>query len=123
MTAALAATVIACGGIAAVVRYLVAVWSSPDDGFPWAVLTVNLIGSALAGAVLALGAGLGDDVMVILLSGVAGGLTTFSTFSVETVQLVLGGRARIAALNVGLNLGAGVAVTAAAYALVANFVG
>jgi CrcB protein len=120
---ALAATVIGCGGFAALARYLVAVWFSADDRFPWAVLTVNVIGSALGGAVLALGAGLRDDMQLLLLTGVAGGLTTFSTFSVETMQLVLDRRTRAAALNVGLNLGAGLAVTAVVYALVTWVVG
>jgi CrcB protein len=117
VTAALAVTVLLCGSAAAVLRYLVAVWFSTDDGFPWAVLVVNIIGSALGGAVLGLGAALPNDVQLVLLTGVAGGLTTFSTFSVETVQLVLDGRTRVAAVNVGVNLGAGLAVTALVYAL------
>lgn len=117
MTAALAVTVIGCGGLAAVARHLVALWFSPDERFPWAVLTVNVIGSALAGVVLGLGSTLGGDVRLILLTGVAGGLTTFSTFSVETVQLVLDRRARVAAVNVGVNLGAGLTVTALTFAL------
>jgi CrcB protein len=117
VTAALAASVIICGGLAALARYLVAVWFGTEARFPFAVLAVNVIGSAFAGGVLALGAGLSADVRLVLLSGVAGGLTTFSTFSVETVQLVLDGRARAAALNVALNLGAGLSVTVAAYAL------
>ncbi|MHA6669513.1 fluoride efflux transporter FluC [Homoserinimonas sp. A447] len=117
MTAGVAAAIILCGGVAAVARYLVAVWFSGDTRFPWAVLIVNAVGSALGGAVLGLGSGLSDDFQLILLSGVAGGLTTFSTFSVETVQLVLDGRARVAALNVGANLGVGLAVTGMAYAL------
>jgi fluoride exporter len=117
VTAAVAATAIACGGVAALVRYLVAVWFSAHDGFPWAVLTVNVVGSALGGVVLGLAGGLGDDLKIVLLSGVAGGLTTFSTFSVETVQLFLGGRARVAALNIALNLGAGIAVAVAAFAV------
>ena len=116
MTAALAASVIICGGLAALARYLVAVWFGAGDRFPWAVLTVNVIGSALAGAVIAVGDGLGGDLQLILLTGVAGGLTTFSTFSVETVQLVLDGRARVAVLNVVLNLGAGLTVAALSYA-------
>jgi fluoride exporter len=118
VTGQLAASVVVCGGLAALARHLVAVWFGSDQRFPWAVLTVNIIGSALAGAVIALGAGLSGDLQLILLTGVAGGLTTFSTFSVETVQLVLDGRARAAALNVALNLGAGLAVTAMSYALV-----
>jgi len=120
VTAALVVTVLVCGGVAAVLRYLVALWFAPDTRFPWAVLAVNVIGSALGGGVLAMGAGLPGDVQLILLTGVAGGLTTFSTFSVETVQLVLDGRARAAALNVGVNLGAGLAVTVLVYALVAS---
>lgn len=122
MTAAIAATVIACGGLAAVVRFLVAAWL-PAERFPWAVLTVNVVGSALGGMVLALAAGLGEEVTVILLSGVAGGLTTFSTFSVETVQLVVDGRVRVAALNVVLNVGAGLVVTAVAYSVAAYTLG
>ena len=122
MTAAIAATVIGCGGAAALARYLVAVWFTAGDGFPWAVLVVNVVGSALAGTVLALAAALGDDVTLILLSGVAGGLTTFSTFSVETIQLMVDGRLRVAAVSVGANLGAGLAVTATAYALAGSFV-
>lgn len=118
MTSTLVMTVLVCGGVAALLRFLVAVWFSPDDRFPWAVLVVNLIGSALGGAVLALGTTLPQDLQLVLLTGVAGGLTTFSTFSVETVQLVLDGRARTAALNVGVNLGLGLAVTALVHALV-----
>jgi CrcB protein len=123
VTAALAASVIACGGLAALARYLVAVWFGTEGRFPWAVLTVNVIGSSFAGGVLALANGLSGDVQLILLSGVAGGLTTFSTFSVETVQLVLDRRARLAVLNVALNFGAGLAVAAMAYALVATALG
>jgi len=118
VTAAQAVTVLVCGGGAALLRYLVALWFSPDERFPWAVLVVNVIGSALGGVVLALGTALPEDTQLVLLTGVAGGLTTFSTFSVETVQLMLDGRARTAALNVGVNLGAGLAVTALVFALV-----
>ncbi|HEU4806755.1 MAG TPA: CrcB family protein [Homoserinimonas sp.] len=123
MTAALAAAVILCGGVAGVARYLVAVWFSGDTRFPWAVLIVNAVGSALGGAVLGFGSGLSDDIRLVLLTGVAGGLTTFSTFSVETIQLVMDGRARVAVLNIGANLAVGLAVTAVAYALVMSLVG
>lgn len=118
MTVVLAAAVILCGGAAAVTRYLVAVWFTSNTRFPWAVLLVNTVGSALGGVVLGCGSGLSGDIRMVLLTGVAGGLTTFSTFSVETVQLVLDGRARFAALNIAANLTVGLMVTAAAYWLV-----
>ena len=120
MTLWLAAAVIIAGGLAAVARYLLSVWFSADTRFPWAVLAANVVGSALGGVVLGLGTGLPGDLQLILFTGVAGGLTTFSTFSVESVQLVLDGRSRIAALNVGVNLVAGFAVTALAYWLFAT---
>jgi len=47
----------------------------------------------------------------------AGGLTTFSTWSVETVQLVLDGRWRTAVTSVALNLVVGVGVAGGAWAL------
>lgn len=115
MTALLAVSIVVSGGVAAVARYLVSVWFSADDRFPWAVLVVNVIGSALGGAVLGLGSGLSDDLRLLLLTGVAGGLTTFSTFSVETVQLVLAGRIRVALLNMTANLATGLAAAALAY--------
>lgn len=109
MTLALALVTVAAGGVAAVIRYLVSLLlarTSDAEGFPWAVLVVNVAGSAVGGAVLGLAqhAGLPAEIELLLLTGVCGGVTTFSTFSVETVQLVRAGRWRAAALTVGLNL-------------------
>jgi CrcB protein len=109
MTIWLALVTMAAGGVAAVIRYLVSVSlarASDAEGFPWAVLVVNIVGSAVGGVVLGLAqhAGMPADIQLILLTGVCGGLTTFSTFSVETVQLVRGGRWRAAALSAALNL-------------------
>ena len=78
-----------------------------------AVLVVNVVGSALGGVLLGVATG---DVRLIVLGGFCGGLTTFSTFSVETIQLVLGGKSRVAMLNVAANLVVGVAVATLAYA-------
>lgn len=123
LTWSVAAAVIASGGLAAVARYLVSVVFSSDTRFPWAVLVVNAVGCTIGGIVLGLGTGLPAELHLVLLTGVVGGLTTFSTFSVETVQLVLDGRGRVAALNVAANLVVGLAVTALAYRLVLLVVG
>jgi CrcB protein len=117
--------VVVCGGLAAVLRYSIStivasrsVASSPRR-FPWAVLIVNAVGSALAGcaAGFAVTSALSDDVRLVLVTGVAGGLTTFSTFSVETVELVRSGRWPTAVASCLLNLFVGVALAVAGYAL------
>ncbi len=120
MSLALAAAVIVTGAFAAVVRYLVARAFASRAGFPWAVLVVNVAGSAIGGAVLGLASigGVDAGIQLILLTGLCGGLTTFSTFSVETVQFVLDGRWRIAAASVSANLVIGIGAAAGAYLLV-----
>lgn len=119
----IAVVVVVAGAVGAVIRYLVSrAFARPGDAFPWAVLIVNVIGSAIGGAVLGLAVA-GDvspELRLILLTGFCGGLTTFSTFSVETVQLVIDGKWRVAAVSVGANLVLGVAAAAAAFAAVAR---
>ncbi|MDN4638655.1 CrcB family protein [Agreia sp. PsM10] len=125
MTPLLALVVVVSGGFAAVVRYGVSTWvasrpsSSPLRRFPWAVLVVNGAGSALAGCAAGLAStlALSDDVRLVLVTGVAGGLTTFSTFSVETVALLRDGRRGVAALSCLLNLAVGLALAVGGYAL------
>lgn len=84
---------------------------------PWGVLLVNVVGSAIGGAVVALAerGAVSSDIRLILLGGLCGGLTTFSTFSVETIQLVQDGKWRVAALSVGTNLVLGVGAAAVTY--------
>lgn len=114
------ATVLA-GGAASVVRYLVArLWPVRPTRLPVGVLLVNVAGSALGGAVLALAerALVSPETSLVLLAGVCGGLTTFSTWSVETLELVNTGRWRAALYNVGLNLTLGLVACTLAYLLV-----
>lgn len=111
---------LAAGAVGAALRFLVARAFAFRPGVPWAVLLVNVVGSALAGAVLAL-AQLGSvsgGIRFILLTGFCGGLTTFSTFGFDTVQLVLGGKAGLAMLSVLANVGLGIGAAALAYGLV-----
>lgn len=125
MSAAVVVAVLVAGGVGALARYGVSRALARPSGVPWAVLGVNVAGSALAGAVLGLAqAGVvPTEWRVILLTGFCGGLTTFSTFSVETVQLVIEGRARVAASSVAGNLALGIGAAAAGFALVLLLVG
>jgi fluoride exporter len=123
VTPVVVAVALACGALAALVRYAVAVRSA-RAGFPLAVLIVNLAGSAIAGAAIGLAdAGGASELRYVLLGGVAGGLTTFSTFSVETVQLVIDRRARAAVLSVVANLVGGLTAVITGWALMMLLLG
>jgi CrcB protein len=117
------ATLVACA-LGALVRYGVAsAFRSKPARLPLAVLVVNVLGSFIAGVVVALTY---DDptgaLRLIVVGGFAGGLTTFSTFSVETVQLAIEGRWRTVVGSVLGNVLGGLAAFAIAFWLTA-FVG
>ena len=60
------------------------------SGFPWGTLGINVVGSVLMGVVtgwLALRGG-SPQARLFVATGILGGFTTFSTFSLETVVLM-----------------------------------
>ena len=75
--------VILAGAIGAVLRHLVSL-----VGGAWAVLIVNVIGSFIAGVAISFS----GDLQFIVAAGFCGGLTTFSTFSVRTMELAMKGK-------------------------------
>ncbi|GHH62734.1 putative fluoride ion transporter CrcB 2 [Streptosporangium violaceochromogenes] len=93
--------------VGAPLRYLTdrAVQSRHDAVFPWGTLTVNVAGSALLGFLVALPAD--GAVLALAGSGFCGALTTYSTFSYETVRLAEGGARLLAAANVAASVLAG----------------
>ena len=93
------------GGLGAALRYLTSEWVS-NDGFPWATLCVNIVGSFLMGA-LAIGLAeqlISKDLALLLGTGLLGGLTTMSAFSVETIQLIEDQQTGLAAGYVGMTM-------------------
>ena len=76
------------GAIGAALRYSISLYFS-GDGFPWATLSVNMIGSLLLGiiAVALTQELISQDVALILGTGVLGAFTTMSAFSVETLNM------------------------------------
>ena len=94
------------GGIGAALRYLTSEWIS-NEGFPYATLAVNLVGSFLMGALaIALAEQvISKDLALLFGTGLLGGLTTMSAFSVETIRLIEEQQTGIAASYVGLTTG------------------
>lgn len=101
------------GALGAVLRQLMSVSLAGRGRIPWGVLVVNVVGSFIAGVALAapLGGIYTSTAQLIIVSGLCGGLTTFSTLAVETIQLTLEGKHRAAAASVALNLVVGIAAS------------
>jgi fluoride exporter len=72
------------GAVGSVLRYLLSMQAALHlgAGFPWGTLAVNVIGSAAIG--LLGGLGLDGEWRLLLVTGLLGGFTTFSAFSLET---------------------------------------
>lgn len=119
MNPGLVIAVLAGGAVGAVARFGVSTLAARRPGFPWAVLVVNVVGSTLAGVIAGLveSGGVSRDAQLVVVTGFCGGLTTFSTFATETVQLAMDRRWRTLVLSVGANLVLGVGAASVAYAL------
>ncbi|MEV5917993.1 fluoride efflux transporter CrcB [Streptomyces pseudogriseolus] len=102
-------------------RYLTdrAVQSRTGSALPWGTFTVNVAGSLvlglLAGAAAAGVAGSGTQ--LLLGAGLCGALTTYSTFSYETLRLAESGALGYAAANVLVSTAAGLGAAYAGAAL------
>ena len=85
------AAVAAGGALGAMSRYGVGVvmgrWLGPS--FPWATLTVNIVGSLAMGVLIGLFAhySTSNTARLFLVAGFLGAFTTFSTFSLDAVTL------------------------------------
>ncbi|TDC59898.1 fluoride efflux transporter FluC, partial [Streptomyces hainanensis] len=82
--------VLAGGVVGAPLRYLTdrAVQSRHDAVFPWGTLTVNVTGCLVLGVLT--GVAPSESLRLLLGTGLCGALTTYSTFSYETLRLVEG---------------------------------
>jgi fluoride exporter len=109
------------GALGAPVRYVVdlMVQSRHDSVLPWGTFAVNAAGSLVlgvtAGGVAA--AGGPDWVLTLVGTGFCGALTTFSTFSFETVRLAEEGALTAAAVNVAGSVVVGAAACAAGWSV------
>jgi CrcB protein len=85
--------VIALGGaIGATARYLIGLaWPTPPGRFPWATLVINITGCALIGVLMVLVTDVWTRQRLVrpfLGTGILGGFTTFSTYTLDVQHLV-----------------------------------
>lgn len=88
---------VACGGaLGATLRYGAGfLISKPQGLFPWTTWSVNLLGCFFAGIFFAFTQRfpiLQNEVRLLLMVGILGGFTTFSSFGLETFQLIRQGQ-------------------------------
>lgn len=111
------ALLVAVGGVAGVmVRYGISRLTLHTEMLIWTTVGINIVGSFLLGLLVA-EHWFSREVREGIGVGFLGGLTTFSTFSVQVVLEADGGRGGIALLYVVASVGGGIAAAVAGYAL------
>jgi len=98
------------GFIGASLRYLVSITVPKyiKTVFPLSTLLVNMAGAVLIGLIMQLSirfSFISPNMKLFLVTGILGGLTTFSTFSYETITLYQSGKYILFLSNIILNLG------------------
>jgi len=98
------------GAIGAAGRYLVGVGALRliGSGFPWGTLIVNIAGSFIMGVMIeavALRYSVSNEVKTFLATGILGGFTTFSAFSLDFAVLMERKTEGLAAVYLGASVG------------------
>jgi fluoride exporter len=112
------------GALGSVARYWMtnAVAALTGPRFPWGTIAINVIGSFIIGFVAFLTTPIGRvsisfDIRAFILVGICGGYTTFSAFSLQTLELMRNGHWLEAGGNILLSVVACVLAVWAGYAL------
>jgi len=110
------------GMLGAVIRYLLSLLPvKADNGFPVITFMINIIGSFCIGLIIALTGkhvNVNPRLILFLKVGLCGGFTTFSTFSIEALQLIQNGKYLVSFLYMILSVALCVAAAAAAQVIV-----
>ncbi len=82
--------------VGANLRYLISTWAAQrfGSGFPYGTLLINVTGCLVIGVVLTLAATkftLSEPLRLLIVTGILGGYTTFSSFGYETFAMIGGG--------------------------------
>src|SRR5215813_9114929 len=81
------------GGLGSLARHYLSagIYSVTGSSFPYGILTVNVLGGLIMGIVVELGAlklNYSPEMRAFLTTGILGGFTTFSTFSLDAALLI-----------------------------------
>jgi len=107
------------GALGSLARYALSVLALPASrDLPWGTIGINILGSFVIGffGTLTLAQGrfpVSENLRMFVMIGICGGFTTFSSFSLQTLELIRGG----ALLRAGVNIVLSVALCVAAVAL------
>lgn len=101
--------IVGLGGLlGSVLRYVISCLAPKCFGaFPLGTLAVNILGGLAIGFIMTVGTKywpISVNARLFLTTGIMGGLTTFSTFSYETISFLTDGRYLMGILNAALNL-------------------
>jgi CrcB protein len=94
------------GAVGTLARFYTSGWAQKfvSNGFPVGTLLVNLVGSFIIGLLWGFFENQpAAQLRTFLFVGVLGGFTTFSAYSIETLNLFRDGNVRLAVLNILLN--------------------
>lgn len=99
------------GAVGSVCRYWMTILAAQwlGEAFPWGTVGINVLGSFVIGAFAALTAIGGSfegnmSLRLLVIVGICGGFTTFSSFSLQTVLLLRSGQSMAAFVNIGLSV-------------------
>ncbi len=94
------------GAVGTLARYLISVAALPiSQNLPWGTIGINILGSFIIGlfGTLTLAHGrfpVSENIRLFVMIGICGGFTTFSSFSLQTLDLLRNGAMVRAAVNV-----------------------
>lgn len=121
--------VMAGGAVGTLLRYLISFWALPiSTELPWGTIIINIVGSFVIGffGTLTLAHGrfpASEELRLFTMVGICGGFTTFSAFSLQTLDLMRAGAYGRALLNVAISVIACVVAVAAGHLLASRING
>ena len=110
------------GGIGSILRYMA--WHFfRSSNFPLSTLLVNIAGSLIIGIVIGLSlkdAGFSNNWKLFIATGICGGFTTFSAFSMENLQMMQQGKYLLSLLYISASVILGITAAWFGFKLAGN---